>query len=118
MFYHIQQGLYDRRNRRGAMPHARKVDLNQPEIVNLLRAIPGMYVQVVSMYGGLGFDLMARYQDGPPHLLEIKDGVKQKLTDSEAAAKRRWDGYWHRVETFEDALRVFGISADPAPGSW
>jgi len=26
-----------------------------------------------------------------------------------------FDGYWHRVETLEDALQVFGISAERAP---
>lgn len=100
------------------MPYARKVDVNQGEIINLLRAIPGMYVQVTSHYSGLGFDAIARWQDGAPHFLEIKAAHKAKLTDSERQAKARYPGYWHRVETFEDALGVFGISAEAAPAEW
>jgi hypothetical protein len=49
---------------------------------------------------------MARFQDGPPRLLEIKSGAKKPLTDSRTA------GGGHvcmatgiRVETLEDALR-------------
>ena len=95
--------------------YAKKPDTNHGEIRDALRAIPGMRVLDTAAMSGLGCDLMARFQDGPPRLLEIKSGAKKPLTDSERRAAAMFDGYWHRVETLEDALRVFGISAERAP---
>jgi hypothetical protein len=74
-----------------------------------------MRVLDTAAMAGLGCDLMARFQDGPPQLLEIKSGAKKPLTDSERRAQSMFGDYWHRVETFEDALRVFGISVERAP---
>lgn len=95
--------------------YARKVDGNHAEIRDLLRAIPGMYVQDVSAATGLGFDLIARWQDRPPVFLEIKAGPKEALTDSERRASKRYTGYWYRVDSFEAALAAFGIGAEIAP---
>jgi len=97
------------------MRYAKKVDTNHKDLRDLLRAIPGLAVLDTSAMSGLGCDLLCRYQDGPPVMLEIKSGAKNPLTDSERRAKKMFAGYWHRVETFEDALGVFGISADHAP---
>jgi len=95
--------------------YAKKPDTNHGEIRDALKAIPGMKVLDTAAMAGLGCDLMARFQDGPPRLLEIKSGAKKPLTDSERRAASLFDGYWHRVETLEDALRVFGISGERAP---
>ena len=95
--------------------YAKKPDTNHGEIRDALRAIPGMRVLDTAAMAGLGCDLMARFQDGPPRLLEIKSGAKKPLTDSERRAAAMFAGYWHRVETLEDVLRVFGISAERAP---
>lgn len=98
--------------------YAAKVDANHGEIRDFLRAIPGIGkrgVKDVSGMSKLGCDLIVRYQDGPPHFLEIKAGPKDKLTDSEAGLKAMMEGYWHRVETLDDALAVFGIGAEQAP---
>ena len=96
------------------MTYARKVDVNHGTIRDLLRKVPGVYVQDVSAAAGLGYDLIVRYQYGPPHLFEIKQ-PKAKLTESESKAARAYGDYWHRVETFEGALVALGISADRPP---
>lgn len=95
--------------------YAKKVDGNHAEIRDNLRAIPGVYVQDVAAAAGLGFDLIVRYQDAPPVFMELKAGPKEPLTDSERRASKRFAGYWYRVESFEAALAVLGISADKAP---
>ncbi len=95
--------------------YAKKVDTNHSELRDQLRAIPGMRLLDTAAMSGLGCDLLCRWQDGPPVMLEIKSAAKKPLTDSERRAQRLFDGYWHRVETLEDALEVFGISAERAP---
>ena len=98
--------------------YARKVDTNHADIADALRAIPGMKLLDTSGMAGLGCDLLAAYQDGPPRLIEIKSGAKKPLTDSERRARALFPNYWHRVETFDDLLRVFGISTERAPDTW
>ena len=97
------------------MRHAAKTDVNHAEIRDTLRAIPGMKLLDTSGMSGLGCDLLCSWQGGPPTMLEIKSHPKKPLTDSERRARNMFDGYWHRVESFEDALRVFGISTEAAP---
>lgn len=100
------------------MRYAKRPDNNHAEIRDQLRAIPGMRLLDTAAMSGLGCDLLCRWQDGPPVMLEIKSAAKKPLTDSERRAQRLFDGYWYRVETLDDVLRVFGISADPAPAEW
>ena len=95
--------------------YAKKPDMNHADIRDALKAIPGMRVLDTAAMAGLGCDLMARFQDGPPRLLEIKSGAKKPLTDSERRAAALFGNYWHRIETLEDALRVFGIEVERAP---
>lgn len=95
--------------------YARKPDLNHSEIAAALRAIPGMKLLDTSGMAGLGCDLLASWQGGPPTMLEIKSHPKKPLTDSERRARSLFGDYWHRVESFEDVLRVFGISTEAAP---
>lgn len=97
------------------MGYARKVDTNHGFIRDLLRKVPGVYVQDVSAAAGLGYDLIVRYQLGPPHLFEIKGDAKSKLTESESKAARAFGDYWHRVETFEGALVALGIDGERPP---
>lgn len=100
------------------MSYARKVDGNHREIVDALRRVPGVHVQDVSACPNLGFDLIVRYQDRAPMLMEIKAGAKSPLTISEKAARKFYSPYWARVESFEEALIALGISADRAPEGW
>ena len=95
--------------------YAKRTDANHTDITNALRAIPGMKLLDTSAMAGLGCDLLCSWQGGPPTMLEIKAGAKKPLTDSERRARALFTGYWHRVETLEDALRVFGIGTERAP---
>lgn len=95
--------------------YKRKTDGNQKTLLQQIRSVPGIKVDDVSMFPGLGYDLVARYQDGPPHALEVKLTEKEPLTDSEKAARIFLGAYWHRILDIEDVLRVFGIGTEPAP---
>lgn len=97
------------------MKYAKKVDTNHAELRDALRAIPGMKLLDTSAMAGLGCDLLCSWQGGPPTMLEIKSHPKKPLTDSERRARALFTGYWHRVESFEDALRVFDIETERAP---
>ena len=98
--------------------YAKKPDLNHGEIRDALRAIPGMKLLDTAGMAGLGCDLLCSWQGGPLVMLEIKSHAKKPLTDSERRARSMFGDYWHRIESFEDALRVFGISTEPAPDTW
>ncbi len=89
------------------MRRAAKVDVNHAAIRDGLRAVFGAAaVQDVSMYSGLGFDLIAVAR-GRIALLEVKPPRKaSKLTDSELAARVRYAGFWHVVTTLEEALEA------------
>ena len=100
------------------MTYARRTDANQPDIVAQLRRVPGMTVQAVSDCAGLGFDIIVRYQNGPPLLMEIKVNRSAKLTVSEQMARKTYGPFWARVHDINDALTALGISTDPAPENW
>ena len=102
------------------MTYAKRTDVNHRDIVDSLRRVPGVYVQDVASCASLGFDIIVRYQDRPPLFIEIKAAARSPLTVSEKVARRVYDGFWHRVETFEDALRAIGIEVDgpPLPEGW
>ena len=95
--------------------YAKRIDTNHADIVSALRAIPGMKLLDTSGMAGLGADLICSWQGGPPTLIEIKSHPKKPLTDSERRARSLFTGYWHRVDSFDDALRVFGIGTEGAP---
>ena len=100
------------------MTYARRTDSNHRDIVDALRRVPGIHVQDVSSCPSLGFDLIVRYQDRAPMLMEVKATPRSALTVSEKAARKFYSPYWARVETFEQALEALGISAEPAPETW
>lgn len=93
----------------------RKPDGNQKTLLQQIKGVPGIKVKDVSTFPGLGYDLVARYQDGPPHALEIKIDEKEPLSDSEMKARDFLGEFWHRVLDIEDVLVVFGISTEAAP---
>lgn len=86
--------------------YAGKVDTNHAAIRDGLRQIYGKdAVQDVSMFPGLGFDLIFRRHDDPPLFLEVKTREKRnRLEPSEIAAKERYGPFWRLVITIEDAL--------------
>lgn len=89
--------------------HARRNDANHSEIARALRDVPGVYVQDVSRAGGLGFDLIVSYQDGPPYLVEIKrTGKPSALTASEQRARAHWGRWWIVTTSAVDVLVHIG----------
>ena len=89
------------------MTYARKVDTNHAAIRDGLRQVFGpAAVQDVSMYRGLGFDLIV-YAGGAIAFLEVKPPRKvTHLTESEQAARERYGNIWRVVTTLEDALEA------------
>ena len=97
----------------------RRPDRNQKTLLEQAAGVPGLKVENVSHHAGLGYDAIARYQDGPPMALEIKDPADPApLTVSEKKMRAFLGDYWRQVTTIEDVLRALGISTEPAPESW
>ena len=91
---------------------AKKVDLNQMEIVATLRKV-GATVQSLATVGNGCPDLLIGFQ-GINYLMEIKDGDKvpsaQKLTPDQVKWHIEWCGEVHIVRSVEDALKVLVLS--------
>ena len=90
------------------MRRANRVDANQDQIVETLRAC-GAYVRVVTMGDGIP-DLLVGY-NGYTLLLEVKDGNKppsaRELTPAEAKFFREWTGGMIAVvKSVEEALDI------------
>lgn len=90
------------------MRRANRVDANQDQIVETLRAC-GAYVRVVTMGDGVP-DLLVGY-NGYTLLLEVKDGNKppsaRELTPAEAKFFREWTGGLIAVvKNVEEALEI------------
>ena len=94
------------------MRRAAKVDANQEQIVQALRAA-GAVVQTLAAVGKGVPDLLVGYQ-GKTLLLEVKDGNKppseRKLTEDQI----KWHGAWRGgplavVDGPEAALRMLGV---------
>ena len=100
------------------MRTAAKVDANQPEIVSQLRDIPGCTVWITSMVGHGGPDFVIGWM-GVNYLIELKDGdkvpSKRKLTKDEKKFHAQWAGQIDKAESFEDCLRIIGVSTESAP---
>jgi Holliday junction resolvase len=90
------------------MPYARKVDVNQTEIVETLRKA-GADVYILSMVGRGIPDLMVCY-NGETILMEIKRDAKAKYTKDQLKFIANWKGGpLARVDSPESALRVIGL---------
>lgn len=94
------------------MRRAAKIDDNQKEIVQALRAV-GATVQTLAAVGKGVPDLLVGHQ-GKTLLLEVKDGNKapseRRLTEDQL----KWHGAWRGgpvaiVEDVEAALRALGV---------
>jgi hypothetical protein len=88
------------------MTYAKRVDANQVEIVQALRAV-GASVQVLSAVGCGCPDLLCGYKT-ENYLLEVKteDG---KLTEDQIKWKRNWRGRVCVVRSTEEAFAAIGI---------
>lgn len=90
------------------MRRAAKIDLNQPEIVEALRAVGVSVVSLASIGQGCP-DLLAAKGD-KCWLLEVK-GPKGKLTPDQQRFILDWAGVVHIVRTVDDALKLVGVEA-------
>ena len=90
------------------MPYARKVDVNQAEIVKTLRQA-GADVHILSMVGKGMPDLMVCF-NGETILMEIKRDAKAKFTAEQLKFIANWKGGpLSRVDSPEAALRAIGL---------
>jgi hypothetical protein len=91
-----------------------KIDANQKEIVDTLRACGVSVVSIASVGDGTP-DLLVGYH-GCNFLFEVKDGTqppsKRELTIAEANFRDSWRGGWDLVESVNDALNILGITRD------
>ena len=85
---------------------AAKVDANQAEIVEALRAV-GADVALSHRLGGGFPDLVVGFRNGC-FMLEIKT-AKGKLTPAERKFMEGWRGHYAIVRTPEEALRAIGV---------
>jgi hypothetical protein len=96
------------------MRRAAKVDANQAEIVEALRAI-GCTVQLLHMVGQGCPDLLVGYR-GHNWLLEVKDGNKppsrRRLTDDEQEWFNEWNGTAVVVNSVEEAIAAVSEPSD------
>lgn len=90
------------------MPRARRVDRNQTEIVQALRAC-GASVHITARYGEGFPDLVVGF-GGRTFLLEIKTATGQ-LTEDEREFIDNWRGHVAIVRNETDALMVVGGEA-------
>lgn len=85
---------------------AAKVDANQPEIVEALRAA-GCTVQSLASIGKGCPDLWVS-KDGETWAMEVK-GPKGTLTPDQVEWINNWRGPVHIVRTIDDALQLVGV---------
>lgn len=88
---------------------AKKIDRNQPELVEQIRKIPGATVTHTHELGNGMVDIIVGYRK-KNFLLEIKDPLKppsaRKLTEDEEKFHRGWTGQIAIVETLDDVLKL------------
>jgi hypothetical protein len=86
----------------------RKVDANQPDIVQTFRAM-GCEVWITSEIGRGAPDLVIR-KGSQVRLIEVKDGLKapsaRKLTKDEEEFKDRWEPVYAVIESPEQAHQL------------
>lgn len=95
------------------MRRAAKVDANQADIVEALRAV-GATVQPLHMVGDGCPDLLVGYRV-QNFIMEVKDGDKppsrRKLTPDQVDWHSEWRGQKAVVKTPEEALAVIGCTS-------
>jgi hypothetical protein len=84
---------------------AAKVDGNQAEIVECLRAIPDVSVAITAGLGAGFPDLVVGYR-GFNFMLEIKRDAAQELTDDQKAFHAGWRGQVHKVCSLKEIVTL------------
>lgn len=94
------------------MSYAKKIDANQPEVVEALRKA-GCSVQHLHAVGGGVPDLLCAIAGDQTFIIEVKDGSKppsaQALTKDQVVWHARWRGRVHIVNSVDAALSVVAI---------
>lgn len=89
----------------------KRIDANQPEIVEALRDA-GVSVTITSDVGNGFVDAVAGFR-GRSYCLEIKDGSKppsaRKLTPDEQKWHDEWKGHKAVVKSVEEAFAAVGL---------
>ena len=89
--------------------YAKGRDLIEAEIVDGLRHIPGVGVELIDT----PCDAIVGFRN-VVYLMEFKSPYRKvKLTLAQQRFKRDWPGYVHVVQTLREAVRVLGIGTDP-----
>ena len=87
------------------MAYAKKVDINQKDVVKALRDY-GADVFLLHMVGGGIPDLLVCYEE-QTILMEVKDGEDKKLTPQQITLFANWKGgHLHRVNSVQEAIEV------------
>lgn len=86
-----------------ARQYAKKIDKNQPDIVDKLRDIPGVTVQLDVD------DILVGYK-GKNYLYEIKQSPKHEVKDSQYKNIKTWKGHYMFAFCVEDILEDIGIT--------
>lgn len=104
----------------GGHRRAARVDANQPQIVDRLRALGCSVASTAAL--GQGFpDIVVGYR-GSNYLFEIKDPAKKpserRLTPAESLFHRSWGGQVDTIHTWEDVCEIIGMEVSRGqPGS-
>ena len=89
--------------------HANRRDQNEPPIVEVLRRLGCVVIQ---MQPGAGFDLLVIARNGV-HLVEVKNPAYAfELTHYESLLKINVEaigGEYHVIQSLEDAVRLVGM---------
>jgi len=89
--------------------YAKTRDLNEAKIVDGLRRIPGVVVELIDT----PCDALVGFR-GVIYMLEFKsEDRKVRLTLAQKRFERDWPGYVDVVRTLREAVRVLGIGTDP-----
>lgn len=101
---------------------AKRVDANQPEIVEALRSVGYLVTSTHEVGKGFPDIVVGGIDRNPQHvtfglptiwLIEIKNPKgKNKLSDDEQDFHQRWEGYVHVVRSVDEALRLVGASQE------
>lgn len=88
---------------------AKTRDLNEARIVDGLRNIPGVRVELLDR----PCDAIVGFR-GVVYLMEFKSADRKvKLTLAQKRFERDWPGYVRVVRTLREAVEVLGIGTDP-----
>ena len=92
--------------------YKRKTDSNHATIVQQLTSTPGVFVQDVSRFPGLGWDLIVTYQAARPNFILLVEIKREKdpapLSPAEERARAHLGENWIEARTVEDVLKRLG----------